>query len=412
MSIVDSDRDRSRYDDIEAVIAALEAGEMILIVDEAGRENEGDLYVPAEAVTPEQINFMLTDGRGLVCAPMGPELTDDLGLEQMVPRSQNTEEMGTAFTVSVDAVSTGTGISAYDRAETIQALADPETAPTDLEKPGHIFPLEARADGVLDRAGHTEAAVDLARIAGYRPAGVICEVVDDDGTMAREDRLLEFAEEHDLPTVTVADVVEYRYLTETLVSREVETRLPTEFGEFDLYGYDYRGETHVALVNFEDVDPGTDRPLVRIHSKCLTGDALHSLKCDCGFQLDQTLQRISEEGGVLLYLDQEGRGIGLLNKLKAYQLQEEGYDTVEANRELGFEPDERRFDAAAQMLKDIGLDRVRLLTNNPRKITALERFGFDVETDSLEIEPNPENESYLATKAEKLGHQLDVFNTD
>ncbi|QGN05875.1 3,4-dihydroxy-2-butanone-4-phosphate synthase [Halorhabdus sp. CBA1104] len=412
MSIVDSDRDRSRYDDIDDVIAALEAGEMVLIVDEAGRENEGDLYVPAEAATAEQLNFMLTDGRGLVCAPMAPELTADLGLEQMVPRSQNTEEMGTAFTVSVDAGSTGTGISAYDRAETVQALADPESDPSDFEKPGHVFPLEARADGVLDRAGHTEAAVDLARIAGYRPAGVICEVVDDDGTMAREDRLLAFAEEHDLPIVTVADVVEYRYLNETLVSREVETRLPTEFGEFDLYGYEYRGETHVALANLADIDPATDRPLVRIHSKCLTGDALHSLKCDCGFQLEETMARISEEGGVLLYLDQEGRGIGLLNKLKAYQLQEEGYDTVEANRELGFEPDERRFDAAAQMLHDIGLDRVRLLTNNPRKITALQRFGFDVETDSLEIEPNPENESYLATKAEKLGHQLDVFNTD
>lgn len=412
MSIVESDRDRSQYDDIERAIETLSAGEMILLVDEAERENEGDLFVPAEAVTPEQVNFMLQHGRGLVCAPMAPALTDALGLEQMVPLSENTEEMGTRFTVSVDAVSTGTGISAYDRAETLQALADPETDPDDLEKPGHIFPLEARDEGVLAREGHTEAAVDLARIAGYRPAGVICEVVDDDGTMAREDRLLELADEHDIPIVTIADVVEYRYLTETLVSREVETRLPTVFGEFALYGYDYRGETHVALVNFEDIDPETERPLVRIHSKCLTGDALHSLKCDCGFQLDETLQRISEYGGVLLYLDQEGRGIGLLNKLKAYELQEEGYDTVEANRQLGFEPDERRFDAAAQMLRDLGLDRVRLLTNNPRKIEALERFDFDVEATPLEVEPNPENESYLETKAEKLGHQLHVFNTD
>ncbi|WP_135667676.1 3,4-dihydroxy-2-butanone-4-phosphate synthase [Halorhabdus rudnickae] len=412
MSIVESDRDRSRFDDVEDAIAALEAGEMVLLVDEEGRENEGDLCVPAEAVTAEQLNFMLTEGRGLVCAPMAPELTDTLGLEQMVPPAENTEEMSTRFTVSVDAVSTGTGISAYDRAETIRKLAAPDAAPTDFEKPGHVFPLEARPDGVLDREGHTEAAVDLARIAGYRPAGAICEIVDDDGTMAREDRLLEFADEHDMPIVTVADVLEYRYLTETLVSREVDTRLPTEFGEFDLYGYDYMGETHVALVNLDDVDLETDRPLVRIHSKCLTGDALHSLKCDCGFQLEETMARISEDGGVLLYLDQEGRGIGLLNKLKAYQLQEEGYDTVEANRELGFEPDERRFDAAAQMLRDIGLDRVRLLTNNPRKVDALQRFDFDVETDSLEIEPNPENESYLETKAEKLGHQLDVFNTD
>ncbi|WP_136688779.1 3,4-dihydroxy-2-butanone-4-phosphate synthase [Halorhabdus amylolytica] len=412
MSIVESDRDRSRFDDVEDAIEALEAGEMIMLVDEKGRENEGDLVVPAETVTPEQINFMLTDGRGLVCAPMAPELTDALGLEQMVPLSENTEEMSTRFTVSVDAVSTGTGISAYDRAETIRTLVDPDAEPADFEKPGHVFPLEARADGVLDREGHTEAAVDLVRIAGHRPAGVICEVVDDDGTMAREDRLLELANEYDMPIVTVADVLEYRYLREKLVSREVETRLPTEFGEFDLYGYDYMGETHVALVNLDDVNLETDRPLVRIHSKCLTGDALHSLKCDCGFQLEETMARISEEGGVLLYLDQEGRGIGLLNKLKAYQLQEEGYDTVEANRELGFEPDERRFDAAAQMLRDIGLDRVRLLTNNPRKVEALQRFDFDVETDSLEIEPNPENESYLETKAEKLGHQLDVFNTD
>jgi len=412
MSIVESDRDRSRYDDVEVAIEALEAGDMILLVDEEGRENEGDLVVPAGAVTAEQINFMLKEGRGLVCAPMAPDLTDALGLAQMVPPAENTEEMSTRFTVSVDAASTGTGISAYDRAETIRQLADPDAEPSDFEKPGHVFPLEARAGGVLDREGHTEAAVDLARIAGHRPAGVICEVVDDDGTMAREDRLLEFADEHDMPIVTVADVLEYRYLTEKLVSREVETRLPTEFGEFDLYGYDYMGETHVALVNLADVDLERDRPLVRIHSKCLTGDALHSLKCDCGFQLDETLQRISEDGGVLLYLDQEGRGIGLLNKLKAYQLQEEGYDTVEANRELGFEPDERRFDAAAQMLRDIGLDRVRLLTNNPRKAEALRRFDFDVETDSLEVEPNPENESYLETKAEKLGHQLDVFNTD
>lgn len=412
MSIVESDRDRSRFDDVEDAIAALEAGEMVVLVDEEGRENEGDLVAPAGTVTPEQINFMLMEGRGLVCAPMASELTDALGLEQMVPPSENTEEMSTRFTVSVDAVSTGTGISAYDRAETIRELADPDARAGDFEKPGHVFPLEARTDGVLDRKGHTEAAVDLVRIAGHRPAGVICEIVDDDGTMAREDRLLEFADEHDLPIVTVADVLEYRYLSEKLVSREVQTRLPTEFGEFDLYGYDYMGETHVALVNLDDVDLESDRPLVRIHSKCLTGDALHSLKCDCGFQLEETMRRISEESGVLLYLDQEGRGIGLLNKLKAYQLQEEGYDTVEANRELGFEPDERRFDAAAQMLRDIGLDRVRLLTNNPRKVEALRRFDFDVKTDSLEIEPNPENESYLETKAEKLGHQLDVFNTD
>ena len=412
MTVIESDRDRSRFDDIETAIDAVANGEMILLVDEQSREDEGDLYVPAEAITPEQMNFMLKYGRGLVCAPVSPEITDDLGLEQMVPASENTEEMSTRFTVSVDAASTGTGISAYDRAETVQALVDPETEPADLDKPGHIFPLEAKADGVLDREGHTEAAVDLARIAGYRPGGVICEVVDDDGTMAREDRLMEFADEHDMPIVTVADVLEYRHLTETLVSRAVDTRLPTEFGTFDMYGYDYRGETHVALVNLDDVDPETDRPLVRIHSKCLTGDALHSLKCDCGFQLEETMQRISEEGGVLLYLDQEGRGIGLLNKLKAYELQEHGYDTVEANVELGFEPDERRFDAAAQMLRDIGLDRVRLLTNNPRKAAALKRFEFDVEADSLEIEPNPENEAYLATKAEKLDHQLDVFNSD
>lgn len=412
MSLVESDRDRSRYDDVADAIAALEAGETVVLVDEKGRENEGDLVAPAETLTGEQLNVMLKEGRGLVCAPLDPELTDALDLEQMVPPDRNTEEMSTRFTVSVDAVSTGTGISAHDRAETIRRLADPDAGPDDFEKPGHVFPLEARADGVLDREGHTEAAVDLARIAGHRPAAVICEIVDDDGTMAREDALLAFAAEHDMPIVTVADVIEYRYLTETLVSREVETRLPTEFGEFDLYGYDYRGETHVALVNLADVDPDADRTLVRIHSKCLTGDALHSLKCDCGFQLEETMRRISEEGGVLLYLDQEGRGIGLLNKLEAYELQEHGYDTVEANEELGFEPDERRFDAAAQMLRDIGLDRVRLLTNNPRKVAALERFDFDVETDSLEVEPNPENEAYLETKAEKLGHQLDVFNTD
>jgi len=403
--VTDDGRGRLDVASVEEVIEAGSRGEMVVVVDDADRENEGDLFVPAEKATPEHVNFMATHGRGLVCAPVTAQRLDELDLRPMVPPAENSEEMGTAFAVSVDATTTDTGISAHDRAATVEALVDPATTPEDLDRPGHTFPLEAREGGVLERRGHTEAAVDLARLAGLKPAGVVCEIMADDGTMAREPELVAFAEEHDLLVTTVERIVEYRLRNEQVATRTVETVLPTEYGRFDLYAYEYLGDTHVALASG---DTAKDRPLVRVHSRCVTGDTLHSRKCDCGFQLDEALEAIGREGGVLVYLDQEGRGIGLLNKLRAYELQERGYDTVEANEELGFEPDERRFDAAAQILRDLDVQKCTLLTNNPEKVANLERLGLDVDRRGTAVSTTEENVDYLETKREKLGHRFTI----
>ncbi len=395
-------RKKFKFNTVKEAIRDIKDGKMIIIVDDKDRENEGDLYVPAEKVTPEKINFMAKEGRGLICVPMKGERLKKLGLRQMVNKNEHNEEMGTSFTISTDAKTTGTGISAYDRAETVKRLIDSDTQPNDLEKPGHIFPLRAEKQGVLERKGHTEAAVDLARIAGLRPAGVICEVMMDNGKMARVPELMNFKKEHDLKIITIEDLINYRLKNENIINREVKTKLPTKHGEFVLIGYNFLGETHLALLNLQ----GNKKPQVRIHSKCITGDALESLKCDCGSQLSKSMEKISNEGGLIIYLSQEGRGIGLINKLKAYKLQEKGYDTVEANEKLGFEPDEREFGVAAQILKELNLNKVELLTNNPKKVKDLEKYGIDVDRTSLNVEPTSENLNYLKTKKEKLNHMI------
>jgi len=394
------------FDRIEEAIAELKAGRVIIVVDDEDRENEGDFVALAEKATPEVVNFMITHGRGLVCVPITEERARELDLPPMV--EHNTDRHGTAFTVSVDHISTTTGISAYERARTIQALIDPAARPTDFRRPGHIFPLVAKKGGVLRRAGHTEAAVDLARLAGAYPAGVICEIIKEDGTMARVPDLRRIADRFGLKMITIADLIRYRSRTDKLVRREVEVRLPTAFGEFRVIGYsnevDHR--EHIALVKGE-LDP--EKPvLVRVHSECLTGDVFGSYRCDCGPQLHAALKKIEEEGsGVLLYMRQEGRGIGLLNKLKAYKLQEQGLDTVEANLHLGFPADARDYGIGAQILYDLGVRKMRLMTNNPRKRAALEGYGLTiVERVPLEIPPNRENVRYLWTKKHKLGHLL------
>jgi 3,4-dihydroxy 2-butanone 4-phosphate synthase/GTP cyclohydrolase II len=398
---------RTPFATIEEAIDDIRSGRMVVVVDDPNRENEGDLTIAAQFVTPESIAFMAKEGRGLICLALTSERCDELGLDLMA--AKNESAFATPFTVSVEArEGVTTGISAHDRARTIQVAIDPETAPRDLVQPGHVFPLKARGGGVLERVGQTEAAVDLARLAGLNPAGVICEIMNDDGTMARVPDLVGYCERHGLKMVTVADLVAYRRRHDKLIERVVSTKLPTAFGDFVAVGYRslVDNKHHVALVK-GDVD-GKPDVLVRVHSECLTGDVFHSLRCDCGEQLESALAMIEREGiGVLLYLSQEGRGIGLLNKLRAYKLQEEGLDTVEANLRLGLPADLRDYGIGAQILADLGLSSIRILTNNPKKISGMSGYGLSV-TDQIPIEhlPNPHNEAYLRAKRERLGHTL------
>jgi 3,4-dihydroxy 2-butanone 4-phosphate synthase/GTP cyclohydrolase II len=391
---------------IAEAIEEIRAGRMVVVVDDERRENEGDLVMAAEKATPEQINFMIKEGRGLICVALTEERRKKLQLPFMT--AENTDSMGTAFTVSVDSAEATTGISAAERALTIKQLADPATAPEDLRRPGHIFPLQAREGGVLKRAGHTEAAVDLTRLAGLRPVGVICEIMNEDGTMARLPDLQTFAAQHGLKIISIADLIRYRRRREKLVRRVTETRFPSCWGEFKLVAYEetLTGETHLALVKGEVSEE--ENILVRVHSECLTGDALGSMRCDCGKQLAAAMVALEKEGrGVLVYMRQEGRGIGLLNKCKAYSLQDQGRDTVEANLELGFPADLRDYGIGAQILADLGLTTIRLLTNNPRKIAGLAGYGLEViQRVPLVIEANDFNRAYLQTKQEKLGHIL------
>jgi 3,4-dihydroxy 2-butanone 4-phosphate synthase/GTP cyclohydrolase II len=392
---------------IDEAIADIRNGKMVIVVDDPDRENEGDLVIAAQFATPEAVNYMATHARGLICLCLTEERCDELGLRPMTDR--NEAPLGTAFTVSVEArEGVTTGISAADRAHTIQVAIDPKATPHDLVTPGHVFPLRARDGGVLRRSGQTEASVDLARLAGLIPAGVVCEIMNEDGTMARVPDLVPYCEQHGLKMVTVADLIEYRRRTEKLVEREVAVRLPTDYADFTAVAFreTLTGKHHVALV-LGDVE-GAEDVLVRVHSECLTGDVFHSLRCDCGDQLDAALHAIAAAGqGVLLYLAQEGRGIGLLNKLKAYELQEQGLDTVEANLALGFAADAREWGIGNQILADLGLTTIRLLTNNPKKVSGLEAWGLKVtEQVPIEMAPNDENRHYLATKRDKLGHRL------
>jgi 3,4-dihydroxy 2-butanone 4-phosphate synthase/GTP cyclohydrolase II len=398
---------RSPFATIDEALEDIRQGKMVVVCDDEDRENEGDLTMAAQFATPEAVNFMAKEGRGLICLSLTPDRCDELGLDLMAAKNESPFE--TPFTVSIEArEGVTTGISAPDRARTIQVAIDPESSPRDVVQPGHIFPLKSKAGGVLERAGQTEAAVDLARLAGLLPAGVICEVMNDDGTMARVDDLVGYCARHSLKMITVADLIAYRRRHDKLVERVVSTKLPTGFGDFDAVGYRelVGGKHHVALVK-GDVDGARD-VLVRVHSECLTGDVFHSLRCDCGEQLESALSMIEREGhGVLLYLSQEGRGIGLLNKLRAYKLQEGGMDTVDANLQLGLPADLRDYGIGAQILVDLGLTSIRILTNNPKKIRGLEGYGLSV-TEQLPIEhiPNPHNEAYLRAKRERMGHTL------
>ncbi|MFZ2536986.1 bifunctional 3,4-dihydroxy-2-butanone-4-phosphate synthase/GTP cyclohydrolase II [Methanothrix sp.] len=391
---------------VEEAIADIRAGRFIIILDDENRENEGDLMMAAEMVTPEAINFMARFGRGLICMPMTAQRLRELDIPLMT--SQNTESMGTAFTVSVDArINTTTGISAFDRSTTVHALIDPVTRRSDIVTPGHLFPLQAKEGGVLRRTGHTEACVDLARLAGLQPAGVIVEIMNDDGTMARLPQLERFAQEHGLKMLTIESLIRYRMQYEKLVCRISEVSMPTEYGHFTAIGYEsvLDGQCHIALVAG---DPTCPDALVRVHSECLTGDVFSSKRCDCGEQLRRALQLISKNGnGVLLYMRQEGRGIGLANKLRAYALQDGGSDTVEANHRLGYPADLRDYGIGAQILVDLGIKQIRLLTNNPRKVIGLEGYGLEIaERVPLEVEPNNINRRYLETKRDKMHHLL------
>ena len=401
------------FDSVQEILEELKIGRMVIVVDDEDRENEGDLVLAAQFATPDAINFMSSHGRGLICVPMEPERLQVMDLKPMVVESQ--APFGTAWMVSVDAASgITTGISAHDRAATILKLIDPNARPSDLIRPGHVFPLKARHGGVLVRAGHTEAAVDLTRLSGLYPAGVICEIMNPDGSMARVPDLRRFAKEHRLRIGTIADLIKYRLAKERFVRRVVETTLPTPYGEFQLLVYesDIDHQAHMALVLGDVRQPPV---LVRVHSQCLTGDVFGSWRCDCGTQLDAALKRIQQEGrGVVVYLRQEGRGIGLVNKVKAYALQDKGMDTVEANEALGFPPDLRDYGIGAQILADLGLTEIRIMTNNPRKVVGLEGFGLKlVERVPLEIPPRPSNAKYLKAKREKLGHYLlEILDAD
>lgn len=395
-------------DTIEDAIEDIKNGKVIIVVDDEDRENEGDFICAAECITPEIVNFMATHGRGLICAPLADDRCEELGLDLMV--GKNTATFETPFTVSVDLIGHGctTGISAHDRFKTIRALCDPNTRPEDLGRPGHIFPLKAKKEGVLRRSGHTEAAIDFARLAGFRPAGVLVEIMNEDGTMARLPDLRKVANRFQLKLVTIKDLIGYRMKTESNIRRQVEVNLPTEHGDFQLVAYEQvdTGEVHLALVK------GTWQPtepvLVRVHSSCVTGDIFGSCRCDCGSQLRNALRMVQAEGkGVVLYMKQEGRGIGLLNKLRAYKLQEQGLDTVEANAQLGFDMDHRDYGIGAQILHSLGVAKIRLITNNPKKRVGLMGYGLEiVENVAIEIKPNPHNERYLITKRDKLGHSI------
>ncbi len=397
----------NNFDTIEEVLEDFKEGKPSIVVDDKDRENEGDLIIPASHATAEVINFMSKYARGLICIAITLERAEELELSSMVEK--NTSLKGTPFTISVDArKNTTTGISAYDRAQTVELIVNPATKPDDLAKPGHIFPLIGQKGGVLVRAGHTEAAIDLARSAGFYSAGVLCEIMDEDGHMAKLPQLSGFAQIHKLKICTVADLISYRWKKEKLVKREVTTHFPTPFGEFTLIGYRSILEDRIHLALVKGKVRGKEGVLVRVHSQCLTGDVFKSLRCDCGEQLERALQKIGEtDCGVILYLNQEGRGIGLLNKLRAYELQDKGLDTVEANQELGFAPDLRHYGIGAQILADLGLHRIRLLTNNPRKIIGLKGYGLEIiERVPLEVEANKMNKNYLEVKREKLGHLL------
>lgn len=400
--------DKIKLDSIEEAIEEIKNGKVIIVVDDEDRENEGDFICAAESITPQIINFMATHGRGLICAPLSEDRCEELGLDLMV--GKNTAVFETPFTVSVDLIGHGctTGISAHDRFKTIKALVDPEVKPEELGKPGHIFPLKAKKEGVLRRAGHTEAAIDFARLAGFRPAGVLVEIMNEDGSMARLLDLVKVAEKFNLKLVSIKDLIEYRMKAESQIKRQVDVKMPTEFGDFDLVAYEQinTGEVHMALIK------GTwekDEPvLVRVHSSCVTGDIFGSCRCDCGSQLHSAMTMVESEGkGIVLYMKQEGRGIGLLNKLKAYKLQEEGLDTVEANLKLGFDMDNRDYGIGAQILHDLGVSKIRLITNNPKKRVGLMGYGLEiVDNVPIEIVPNPHNEKYLMTKRDKLGHTI------
>lgn len=395
-----------KFNSIEEAIEDIKTGKMIIVIDDEGRENEGDLLMAAEKVNADSINFMASFGKGLICMPIKNSLVEKLNIRSMV--SLNTDNHETAFTVSIDHIDTTTGISAYERALTIKKVIDENSISKDFRRPGHMFPLIAKENGVLERRGHTEAAVDLAKLAGLKEAGVICEIMKDDGTMARTEDLFLFAESHNLKIITIDDLVKYREKKEILIKTETEVEMPTKYGNFKMYGFTEKisGKEHITLV-LGDIE-NADSVLIRIHSECLTGDVFGSKRCDCGEQLDLALRNIAKEGtGILIYMRQEGRGIGLINKLKSYKLQEEGYDTVEANIKLGFSPDLRTYDIAASILKSLNVFNIRLMTNNPEKINGLNEFGIKVlERVPIQIKENNINEFYLKTKKEKMNHIL------